>query len=235
MSDYMGLGGTGCTVGSGDNTLTYFNFFFLPLPIFGPVSNIATAADVDVTPPPDIDQQFAFSSGLFSVGEGERIWYILSYTIDPPPDILPGFDLEMDTFTPVAPGRAQITAVVCAGGNFNLFSLIFGSPSCYPTGNPDVSNFEHDPYILTVFHNGNSLPGQIKLSDGIAFSLATNYVNVWMLIDLNGGPEGGGGSSQITGVSARSVPPQEIPEPGTWAMLGAGVTGLALVRRLRIV
>jgi len=218
---------TSCTVGD----LTYFGFFFQaipssPLPGFDPASAIATANTIFVTPPTDNSGRFGFSSADFIVQSGDSATYLISYSADPPPDILPGFDLEMFAETPVAPGSATIDAVVCTGGYF-----FFGA--C--TAVQGASGHREQPYSLQVFHLGLPL-GEVKLSDSLIFDPPTNYINVVLRIVLDGGPEGEGGSSEITGVgTATELPPQaeEVPEPGTWALFAAGLGGLSLAIRRR--
>lgn len=232
LRSYIQKGSTGCTAGG----LDYFNFAFTstaepPLSWFNdppthPDTLIATRDNIFVTPPQAHGDQIAFDSQYFQVGEGDRIVYYWTYTIDPPPDILPGFDLEMDAFSPVAPGYATIDAVVCAGGNLNLFSLFLPPLSCKPAKDPAPSSFRKEPYRLRVEYLAQ--PDVIQLTDTVTFDVPTNYIQVWLRLELNGGPKGGGGSSQINGFRTSVT-----PEPGTWAMLGAGLSGLALFRRRR--
>jgi MYXO-CTERM domain-containing protein len=210
--------------------MTYFGFFFQAIPSvpplsFDPESAIATANTIHVTPPTANSGQFGFFSEDFVVQAGDSATYLISYFADPPPDILPGFDLGMSTDTPVAPGSATIDAIICTGGY--LFS-----DACTPV--QGASGFRAEPYILQVFHLGLPL-GEVKLSDSVVFDPKTNYINVSLRIILDGGPEGEGGSSQITGLTTSTgpQPPQEVPEAGTWALVAAGLVGLNLARRRR--
>jgi hypothetical protein len=242
LQSYIDLGSTGCSVSHPNpeiGGLTYFNFGFvsnadLPVPfswVFpnyvptNPLTKVADADSITVRPPQDIYGQVQFESSDFYVADGDTLQYFFTYTVDPPPDILPGFDLEMYADSPQFPGYATIDAAVCAGGKFNLFSIIFQPLACRQV-HPNASSFRREPYYLHVEHSVQ--PNVISLSDRVVFDNATNYVQVWMLLTLSGGPAGGGGYSQIDALGVDTDP---TPEPGTWAMLGAGLAGIALLRR----
>jgi len=107
LASYVSMGSAGCSAGD----LTYFNFFFLALPDHDPVSPdtlIASAANITVTPPNLSGGGVNFYSPNFVVGAGDEISYLISYSIDPPPDILPGFDLEMDANSPYTQARRRL-------------------------------------------------------------------------------------------------------------------------------
>jgi len=233
LQSYINLGNTGCTVGD----LTFFKFGFLsdanlPWP-FGflnvvpknPDTKIANASNINVSPANEGgDVGVGFSSDYFKVGDGDKLRYLFTYTIDPPPDILPGFDLGMDAFSPVFPGSAKIDALVCAGGKLGVASLFNLPDACLPV--QGATNYEDTPYKLKIEHLG--VPGQIyDLDKGVVFEKPTNYMQVWMLVTLDGGPKNGGGSSQISGMTT-SV---NVPEASSLAHLGFdfSVLGLALL------
>ncbi|NWF84470.1 MAG: PEP-CTERM sorting domain-containing protein [Bryobacteraceae bacterium] len=224
LAAYIALGSGGCSVGSGDNALTLFDFSFNAYPDpanSNPATVVATASTINISQPTGVWQAVQFTSGDFFVGAGDRVVYAISYIIDPPPDILPGFDLELFAESPIFPAKATITGILCAGGNFNS-PLPF---PCVPARG--ASNPEPIPYIVTVFHNG--IPNAIQLQDGVIFNKPTNYLSVQLLIDLDARE---GGSSQIDGVGTDTLPgPNEIiPEPGSIALMGAGLAGLGLLR-----
>ena len=59
-----------------------------------------------------------YSSSGFSVTSGQSIQYLLTYTIDPPPPIIHGFDMSFDVDGPTAPGMDTITSVECLNSAF---------------------------------------------------------------------------------------------------------------------
>jgi len=227
LQSYIDLGNTGCSVGE----LTFFKFGFLsdadlPWPLSflnatpdNPATKIADASSITVTPPVPGSSEVAFSSPDFEVGAGDKLRYLFTYTIDPPPDILPGFDLGMDAFSPTFPGRATIDALVCAGGKLGIASLFQLPDACLPVDG--ATNYQAAPYFLHVEHLGNSF----DLTDSVKFDQPTNYAQVWMLVTLDGGPADGGGSSQINGFRVAA------PEASSLANMGLdfGVLGLALL------
>jgi hypothetical protein len=203
------LSGGSCPVGN----FSYFNF---GLTVAASVSNgsaVATASDIEVVLPAVAGGSLQFISNKFDVKAGDRVRYFISYTIDPPPPILPGFDLDLFTETPVAPGQATITANICVGGIFT-----FG---CTDVGAPNFQGLK----TLEVFHLGLPVgPGDVKLKDFIAFAAPVNLIDVRIEIDLDARD---GGSSQIRGIGTGT----QVPEPGTWAMMGGGLAMLAFLRR----
>ena len=102
LSVYEGFGATGCTVGL--FTFHDFNFILGAPSVGGPVA--LTAADINVLPvtmPTKFGLNYAF--GGFSVATGQKITYLLTYTVDPPPPIIWGFDLSFDADPPVSRHR----------------------------------------------------------------------------------------------------------------------------------
>lgn len=205
------MSGSGCTVGA----FTFFNFTLQAFPTLQPGSatQVAGPNDVLIDFPDSALWQVGFFSGLFDVQAGDRVQYVIGYTIDPPPPILGRFDLDLFTETPVNPGVAVIQAAVCAGG-------IFGVQACTDVGAP---NFQPNPYLLQVYHLG--LPTGNVLTAFTEFENTVNLLDVRILIDLDARL---GGSSQIGGIGTTVG---QIPEPGTFALLGAGLGAVVLMRR----
>ena len=115
LSVYEGFGAGGCTVG----LFTFHDFnFILGAPSVGsPVA--LTAADINVSPvTTPTENGLNYASGGFSVATGQKITYLLTYTIDPPPPIIWGFDLSFDADPPVFPGIATLTSLECPGAPF---------------------------------------------------------------------------------------------------------------------
>lgn len=220
FGSYQALGATGCTSGG----FTLFNFSFTAVPLIASPSTsttkVATLSSVYITPPASLSSALTITSGDFDVQALDRVLYLFHYTIDPPPPILPGYDLEMFSDTPVSPGQATATASLCAGG-------LLAGPVCVDLGAP---GFVATPYVLTVFHKGLPIdPGDVQLSAGVLFPAPTNLIDVSILLDLDARA---GGSSVITGVGARApFLSDEVPEPGAFALVGIGLFGLSLLRR----
>jgi len=114
LSVYEGFGATGCTVGL--FTFHDFNFILGAPSVGGPVA--LTAADINVLPvtmPTKFGLNYAF--GGFSVATGQKITYLLTYTVDPQP---PSFGVSILVLmrTLRFPGIASITSLECPGAPF---------------------------------------------------------------------------------------------------------------------
>lgn len=205
--------GQGCSVG--DWTYTNFNYELVSFPSpanQAPGTLKALAADIMLTPPAVVTEAFGFSSSNFAVfyndakGVGNTAIYKVSYTIDPFPPIIPGFDVEMDTFTPKGGGKATITTDICVHQD---------APGCYETKTFDV-----------VYDSG--VNGEIKLKNSVLFT-PTNWIDVSHTIKLEALIPGS--SSQISGLKSEVV--GVVPEPGTIALGAIGLGLLALLRLRR--
>lgn len=220
--------GVGCSIG--DSGFSYKDFGFTTLLVKKTDDNtkVATADSININPPASITDVLEISSGDFDVRGGDRVVYLFQYVIDPPPPIMPGYDIEMFSETPIFPGRAEATAFVCPGitkGSVQYTSEgLIEAVQCGGPGEPFTL-----PLILDVFHNG--LPTGNKLFDSGLFNNPTNQMAVWIMLDLdasNPDENGNFGSSKISGIGAGVV-----PEPGSFALLAAGFSALAWFRRRR--
>lgn len=211
LADYQALGVTGCTAG----LFTYKDFTFGPeltgdFSISDPLSKKATAESIFLTPPVGTFGAVGFFSTDFVVFGEDFATYRLHYVIDPPPPIIPGFDLDLFADSPVAPGTAYVFADLCIDKA--------------PTITRRVARSEETPcrpYSLNVFDLGDSG----KMFDAVVFDPPTNYIDVKLRIEL----KANGASSQIDGFRAEIA----TPEPAAFAMLGAGLGALVLLRRRR--
>ena len=203
LSTYVSLGSTGCSVGA----YTFFNFGFQVFSSVGSPAVLGTA-DLNLSPTTVLNGAgFDFlpvSGGPgFSLSSGQAVTYRLTYTVDPPPPIIWGFEEDMQTNTPVAPGFARINASLCVGGVF-------------------LANCFTDPVALTVYHNGNS---DFRLQDARAIQGAYIVgVRTDIILDATAG-----GSSSFTGFSQFAT----IPEPGSLVMLASGLLAGWGIRRRR--
>jgi hypothetical protein len=164
------------------------------------------AEDVTVNPFfSSTDVGVSFASSVFSVSGFNRIFATLDYTIDPPPPILDDFDLSLEAFSPVAPGTARVSALVCAGDYFS---------------NQCASGVTRH---VQVQHLGSSV-GNV-LFDSVTFPFSVNIVDIRTTIEL----DANGASSQISGYGTAAA--AAIPEPGTAALMLAGFVFLVAGRR----
>ncbi len=195
---YESLLSTGCTAGA----FTFKNFVWNS--VSGGNAVKVDSADVLVAPnvlPTQVGLDF--DSTKFSVTGVNYIYATLDYTIDPPPPILDGFSLDMSAFSPVFPGTATVTALVCAG-DFLSNGCAGGTTS-----------------VLKVQHLGTSS----SLFDSVTFPVPVNLVDVRTTIELYAN----GASSQINGFG--QGPSVAIPEPASAGLALAGFAALLAFRR----
>jgi hypothetical protein len=156
----------------------------------------------------------AFSSTLFSVGNGSFVNYEIRYNVDPPPDIIIEMGDDLNTNTPHAPGFAHIDTNVCIGGKW-----------VQPTSGALFCDTPGTVSTLHVFHNGDVTGNQ--LIDLVTFP-GVHVLGVDNLIDLDA-MGGAGATSSITGVTNVLF---ATPEPAT-AGLAFAALALMASRRLR--
>jgi hypothetical protein len=202
LSSYIALGSTGCSIGG---EVAYADFAFAVLASAGGATPIA-ASDILVTPSLGVDEQtLEFSSTGFSVTGAESVSYLVAYNIDPHP-ILFGFRLELNAFSPVAPGIATVTSDLCIGAPFAGPLL---APTCAGV-----------PASATVFHAGTVT----SLVDSVDFGGAFADLGVRNTIGLHAN----GASADFTSYT-NTV--QVVPEPATWSLVVLGGIGALLRRR----
>ncbi|MFN7923682.1 MAG: hypothetical protein U0Q16_26505 [Bryobacteraceae bacterium] len=172
----------------------------------GPVGVPGALTASSVFPSPGVSAgkvSFGIQGNFQGVLPSGATVYTLGYTIDPPPEILDGFEasLSFDNFfafdpspgSPIAladPG-VTVTFAICAGGSLG--------PAC-----PDF----HQLVLTSVNPTGL-----------IVFGRPTNFVNVSELITIDPGASFSGTSADVTALTG-------IPEPSIGGLL---VVGIALL------
>jgi len=178
----------------------------------GTASTFATPAQINVTAPTSLNDTLGFQSDVFAIGPGQRALYFFQYVIDPPPPVIPGFDIEMLAFSPVAPGSARVTVDVCPDGSFSSIGCLT------PQGITPIISTE-------LFHTGG--PSCDVCKGSLDFD-PVSRLSVRITIDLNTLK---GGTSNIDGF--RTNVAAAIPEPAGWVLGGAGLVLIGLLRRRR--
>lgn len=145
--------------------------------------------------------------------------YVIEYVIDPPPPVILGFEMDAEwsdgsNFRIAGPESFLVQALtpifevytdLCVGGNFD------------PDARNRCTNTSYGPLFLD--------PNQ--LFDSVFFINPTNWVNVRHRIrvyqDVN----------LFVNNNAPLREGSEVPEPGTWVLMGMGVALVLLGRRRR--
>ena len=134
--------------------------------------------------------------------------YVIRYTIDPPPPVILGFEMDMEFGSgfrfggqsleaQLLSGTIEVFTELCVGGDFSR-------TGCRGTA--------YGPILLD---DNNSF-------DGLRFNEPTNWVSVIHRIRV----------SQDVNLSLNNrAPLGEVPEPGTWALMGTGILMMAWRRR----
>ena len=178
----------------------------------GTASKLASPAQINVTAPTSLSDTLGFRSDFFSIGPGKRTLYFFQYVIDPPPPVIPGFDIEMLAFSPVAPGSARVIVDVCPDGSFSSIGCLT------PQGITPIISTE-------LFHTGG--PSCDVCKGSLDFD-PVSRLSVRITIDLNTLK---GGTSNIDGF--RTNVAATVPEPAAWVLGGAGLVLIGLLRRRR--
>lgn len=207
LAAYVGLT-NGCTIGTAP-TFTFSNFAFSVLNVAGGPT-VLTPSQIMVTPTYKSAEgalELTFSSSGFSVGGGQMVQYLISYTVDPPPPEVIRFDLSFATDPPVYPGIAQVNTNLCVYALFN-------GTACNGT-----------PANLTVFDNGM----MSQFSDTTPnFSPVAILLGVQDSILLDGDATA---SASFTSFENTSFIIGQVPEPATAVLCGLGVALLLLLMR----
>ena len=208
LANYQALT-SGCTIGP-PPTFTFSDFMFTASVTSGSPT-LLTTTGITVTPdnatPGALALQFA-SSG-FSVGNGEGVKYVISYTVDPPPPEIIRFASALDP--PPFSGLAQVQTELCVGA-------AFVGATC-PTGITDT---------LTVFQNGASS----MLNDSTDLSGIVATLGVINTITLSAGAVAPGDPASFSSFSNTVV--TNVPEPASGVLsIGALSLFLFVSRRAR--
>ena len=197
LDTYMALSSAGCTIGQ----LTFARFGFQTVSSSGGATAI-TPSQIMVTPTVSGGQYgLTYSSNAFSATAGQKIQYLLAYSIADPP-IIHGFATAMKTDPPVFPGIASITSNECLGAEFT------GSTCPGPTDSE------------TVFSNG--VVSSLSAED---FFPSVSLIDDQTTITLDASS---GGSAEFQSFSESAV---SSPEPAEALATGIALLMLLFRRR----
>jgi hypothetical protein len=188
----------GCTVGP----LDFHDFAFFVQASSGGATPVSDS-NITVTPVMGPDRfGLTYSSNGFSVTSGQSIQYLLTYTIDPPPPIIHGFDVSFDVDGPTAPGLDTTTSVEC-------LDAAFTGTTC-PTSTVTQTVFDNG--ITSSRDSTVALPGFFTtLGDRTTITLDASM----------------GGTANFTSLTESAI----TPEPATGVLAGTLILVLLVFQR----
>jgi len=221
---YIDQGATGCMIGG----FTYADFQFAVQPESTASTVAASAVTVQSAASPTVLGMRFFSPG-FQVSGSDWAGYWLSYSIDPPPVIIRGFEDEywgaeaVGSPPPIIRGDdGDQMALTMVGG---LGSIIVSTDLCVGglfTGGGGSLACPGAWMTLSVYET----PSGSQFVDTTLFPALVNTVGVRHSIVLDGG--GPGGYASFWALDNRAF---VVPEPAAWLLGGCGLLGLLLLRR----
>lgn len=212
LANYILLGATGCTVGTGANTVIVNDFTFSVAAMSAGLTTM-TAAQISVTPSNVGTEWKVFFSATgntpatgFTVSGSQFVKYDLGFNWDP---VVIGAEDELDANTPTFPGTATVTTDLCNG-------QAFGGVMCPTPGSPT-----NTVQVFSDGHLGDAVPFNSTVLTPI--DVNPGKIGTFSVVDL----EANGAQSTITGFSTDIF----APEPGTWLLMAAGFVALGFLRR----
>jgi|GEM_PF-6946173 len=195
-----------------DVTVRSVSYTFFDLNPLDPTAAVSPA-DIMVTPPTKIGEALGFSSMKFDIKGNQHVVFDFRYVVDPPPPVFPGFETELDTFTPKGGGTAVLETELCVDGFFKGGACSAGGTTSFPI------------VTLKAFYISDPKGGDVfQLKDSVIFPTPARFISVHNILEL----KANGGTSQITGIN--NVAGITVPEPMAALLVGAGLIGLALLR-----
>lgn len=179
-------------------------------------SPATTADDISVSIGYNGDNLGISFSGLFLFPDGTPdppgyAEYVITYTIDPPPPVILGFEMDMDfgggeqrigdfSLLQALTGTVEVFTELCVGGDFSRTGCL---------------GFSYGPIILD----------DTNAFGGVTFEEPTNWVSVIHRIRVTKDIE--------LNLNNRAPLDSAVPEPGTWVLMGSGILLVAIGRRRR--